>query len=441
MDCQHWRDKFTDFIENALPEDEWRALEAHLQSCEACAAEIKAFRRSVSALRSLEVVEPPRGLVRRISEAVAQAVEQPEPEIIRVRPRRFSWQVVGSLAAAATLLIAFTLIAIRSPLMFEQPGRTVLHPRAVATAPGPAPEVAAEEALAPAFEEEPPAAPALDEEPTMVAEAPKRTVRGPGPGARAEARDVPTPEAAPAEAVEEAPLGAAVGSAGPEAESAKLVPTGAGRGAWMAGQPRQPFAATGADSRKAPGAAVPGGIDLQIVPPVHPQVGTRATVTITVRPNVDFQDVVLTVTPRGALMVVGSTTVYSGPLAANQRRQFKVGVISSSAGTQHLTVRLRTDVPGVESSLDAELPGFTEPAPSVDAGGKIRLALRSVPLREALRKVATAGRLDVEIADSVGNERVTADFSDGASPVSALKAVAGLGGCRVEKTDAGYLVR
>ncbi len=166
----------------------------------------------------------------------------------------------------------------------------------------------------------------------------------------------------------------------------------------------------------------------------------QAVVSIAITSETDYNDIVLTVQPRGALQVIGNEIVYRGPLRAGQRKQFAVTVLSSAPGDQHLTVSLRSDVPSLNSSLDVVLPGFVETT-GHRGDAQIRLVLHSVPLRQALRQIAAAGDLDIEIADSVGDQPVTVDFSDGISAAEALKAVARMGECRLEEKPGGYVAK
>src|ERR1035437_10006767 len=106
MDCEQYQAQFTDFLEATLPEVQWRELEGHLRQCPTCAADIKYFRQTVGALREMEVVEPPRQLLRAISAKVASiAAADAAAQVVHVQPvrpvrRPFSWRVAGSLAGA-----------------------------------------------------------------------------------------------------------------------------------------------------------------------------------------------------------------------------------------------------------------------------------------------------------------------------------------------------
>ncbi len=104
MKCDRCQEQFTDYLEGSLPASQREQVAAHLRQCPDCAEELEAFRRTVAALRGLEVVAPPVDLLSRIKRAVA-AQAQP------ARPRfRVSWQRLGAAAAAAAVLLGFVAV-------------------------------------------------------------------------------------------------------------------------------------------------------------------------------------------------------------------------------------------------------------------------------------------------------------------------------------------
>ncbi len=107
MTCERCRDNYTEFIEGSLAPEQQGAVEAHLASCPACAADLEAFRAAVSALRALPEVPPPPGLLRDIGAALDEAAPaRPAPRA----KARSSWQVAGTVAVAACLLMGFTFV-------------------------------------------------------------------------------------------------------------------------------------------------------------------------------------------------------------------------------------------------------------------------------------------------------------------------------------------
>lgn len=98
----------------ALPEEDRRRFEAHLETCELCRTDLAALRPVVDALpAAAEPVEPPGALKKRIMSVVeAEAREQREQREHRARaarPKR-AWLSfrgpIPALAAAAVLLLA-----------------------------------------------------------------------------------------------------------------------------------------------------------------------------------------------------------------------------------------------------------------------------------------------------------------------------------------------
>jgi hypothetical protein len=110
MSCDRYVEQFTDFLEGALPAEQWRELEEHLQQCPECAAEIKDYRRTVSAVRGLALVQPSADLPRRILIQL-EPVTVPVAQTVRVRPvrRGWTWQAVAAALTAVLLVAALAL--------------------------------------------------------------------------------------------------------------------------------------------------------------------------------------------------------------------------------------------------------------------------------------------------------------------------------------------
>jgi anti-sigma-K factor RskA len=91
----------------ALPEDDTRRFEEHLETCELCRTDLAALRPVVDALPgAAEPLRPPPALKRKIMSVVeAEARDRQRAE----RPERrgwFAWRPVPALVAAAALLLA-----------------------------------------------------------------------------------------------------------------------------------------------------------------------------------------------------------------------------------------------------------------------------------------------------------------------------------------------
>jgi anti-sigma factor RsiW len=92
---EEWTDKLSEYLDDELPAEERRAVDAHLQACAACAAVLEDLRRVVARARTIEP-RPPQG---DLWPGIAGRIES-----IR-HPRRFAF-TLGQLAAAAVLLMA-----------------------------------------------------------------------------------------------------------------------------------------------------------------------------------------------------------------------------------------------------------------------------------------------------------------------------------------------
>jgi len=75
-------------------------MEKHLQGCEACRAELASLRLTVSLLRAVPAVKPPRSFFLPASEAVKQK---------QVQRRRLSYSYLRAASAAATVLLVLVV--------------------------------------------------------------------------------------------------------------------------------------------------------------------------------------------------------------------------------------------------------------------------------------------------------------------------------------------
>ncbi len=64
--CQEVVDLLFDYLEEALPSDQMRALERHLESCPPCLAFVRTYKGTVAAARRLTVEEIPPQLTERL---------------------------------------------------------------------------------------------------------------------------------------------------------------------------------------------------------------------------------------------------------------------------------------------------------------------------------------------------------------------------------------
>lgn len=441
MGCEQYQAQFTDFLEATLPEAEWRELEAHLRACPACAADIKQFRQTVSALRGLEVMEPPRQLLRAISAQVASAAASPKPVTVALRPprRSFSWRVAGTLAGACAALVAVIMVA--RPGLQPPPVALPAAGGPVATLPpaasAPAAAIPAPAATAPALSAPATSAPAAALRPT-----PRPATRATASrGARPTVRRLPfapqpgAPTAAPPVVAEAATTGAGpAGSAGPETAKFGGVPLPSMEGAGSADRSRP--AAPGAvvfGAMATPSAVRAVGVDIKVTPPSERVVDTWGTVRISLIPE--------GAVPQASVRVIGSESlevrqaqVYSGPLAAQTAKQVTAQVRAKSAGDHALRVVVRSDTPVVNTDLPVRITGYRE-APSP---GQTRRAFSSVRLADAVAQVAGDGGLRVWVTPELAERRVSADFSEGVSVAAALRLLATMADGRLERANGEY---
>jgi anti-sigma factor RsiW len=100
MNCQTFSDRVFDFLQGSL-RGERADFDAHRASCAACAARLDGIRENERLLTAARVPMAPPDLWPKIAAAVAQG-----------RPVPFrALRVASFLAAAAALLLAFTLFA------------------------------------------------------------------------------------------------------------------------------------------------------------------------------------------------------------------------------------------------------------------------------------------------------------------------------------------
>lgn len=70
MNCKTAREGLTEYLENALPSDLRQGLEAHLDSCDACASFQNELERSIHLTSKLPAEEMPDHMKRTLLEAL-----------------------------------------------------------------------------------------------------------------------------------------------------------------------------------------------------------------------------------------------------------------------------------------------------------------------------------------------------------------------------------
>jgi anti-sigma-K factor RskA len=95
------------YVLGALPDADARDFELHLHSCELCRTDVETLRPAVDALPlSVEQVEPPPELRRRIMAAVDADVRARQAAERSAREPRFSFRLLPALAVACVVLVA-----------------------------------------------------------------------------------------------------------------------------------------------------------------------------------------------------------------------------------------------------------------------------------------------------------------------------------------------
>jgi anti-sigma factor RsiW len=97
-DCLE-RGQLHDFLDGELPEAAAQAYSRHLDGCEACRAELRAYRHLNALLASASRIEPPAYVTERVLDAVL-----PSRQRLRARLRQAGMVYAGSLAACLTVL-------------------------------------------------------------------------------------------------------------------------------------------------------------------------------------------------------------------------------------------------------------------------------------------------------------------------------------------------
>lgn len=146
-DCREWRDSLGAYVLGQLPEEERAGLDAHLEGCSECRAEL-AELESVARIMPLADPEsfarpalPPPGLGKRIEETIAS---ERRSSGRRRRRLRLGLALGGATAAAAAAVLAIFILAGGSSTSPEQrvtfsslpPGMKIaatLEPRAYGT--------------------------------------------------------------------------------------------------------------------------------------------------------------------------------------------------------------------------------------------------------------------------------------------------------------------
>lgn len=113
-------ERLSSFLDNELNHDEARRLAEHLETCDACRAQLEGLRRVMGDLRSLEDTTPPTGLGLRIHQRLAREAPPYHDSrgVLGHRAPRILFQpaVLASLAvilALGVMMVMFTYVFLR----------------------------------------------------------------------------------------------------------------------------------------------------------------------------------------------------------------------------------------------------------------------------------------------------------------------------------------
>src|SRR5918994_1311699 len=106
MNCSDYSDAIAEFIDGALDPAKQRALERHVEGCEACRALVADLRSIQAAAFTLDRHEPPRHVLESLRAQLAtEAVPTARGRLLHWPTSRAAW---AGWAAAAALIIATT---------------------------------------------------------------------------------------------------------------------------------------------------------------------------------------------------------------------------------------------------------------------------------------------------------------------------------------------
>jgi anti-sigma factor RsiW len=134
-----WTDRLSEYLDGELAEDERRALETHLVTCEPCARTLDELRRVVAQAQSLRPHLPPSVLWEGVADRIG--ADTPRMAVTARQPHRVSFTVL-QLAAASLFIAALAggiVWRIRVPPRAATDAVSQLAP--AATAPDAAPDI------------------------------------------------------------------------------------------------------------------------------------------------------------------------------------------------------------------------------------------------------------------------------------------------------------
>jgi hypothetical protein len=122
MECTHFQERLSDYLEGLLSGEDKTQFDEHLQSCSRCRESLSDLARTVEYVRDLKEVEPPPWLTQQVMTKIKEETEAKKSFFTRLFP---SSGFKLPKEAIATVIIAIALIfVVRSmrPVMQEKAG-------------------------------------------------------------------------------------------------------------------------------------------------------------------------------------------------------------------------------------------------------------------------------------------------------------------------------
>jgi len=103
MDCRDIREKLDDYLEGELSPEEKGLVEEHLGACQECTLSLSELQKTVQHVRSLEEVEPPPWLTKKVMEEIRSGEEEPSRFLHKLF---YPLYIKLPIEAAAAVLVA-----------------------------------------------------------------------------------------------------------------------------------------------------------------------------------------------------------------------------------------------------------------------------------------------------------------------------------------------
>ncbi len=178
-----------------------------------------------------------------------------------------------------------------------------------------------------------------------------------------------------------------------------------------------------------------------VTPPHERITGTIVPATVRLEAEADVARARVTVAGSDDLDLVGpgdDGVLFEGPLKAGQQTVLSVRMLARRAGTQSMTLRVRSTDPVVDTQLDVGMGEFSEPIPPAER--LVQFNFVGTPIREAVSEVTRQSGMSVVVDPGVGDATVTARADDAIPAAGALRAIAEAAGLQITERDGATVV-